>query len=62
LDGSRNIGICAGAIPLSEYLAYFEMFDINDMEERDEILYVVGEMDEEYLTWLKEKQEKNKPK
>jgi len=37
------------AIPMSEMLAYFNMYGIDDATERDEYLFVLQELDAEYL-------------
>ena len=58
LSPSRNVGWGAGAIPLSEVRAYCEMFEIPP-EDREELLYLLRALDEEYL---KLTGEKSKPK
>lgn len=59
LEPSRQIGISIAPIPLTEYLAYFQIYGIESVEDRDEILYVVSEMEAEFFDWLeKERQGK----
>lgn len=49
LSGSRNAGMGVGAIPLSEYMAYFQIYGIDDLQSRDDILYFCGQLDLEFL-------------
>lgn len=46
---SRAIGFGVGPIPISEILAYCEMFHIDGDDERDDMLYYISELDAEYL-------------
>lgn len=59
LEPSRQVGMSVAPIPLTEYLAYFQIYGIESVEERDEILYVVSEMEAEFFDWL-EKERQNK--
>lgn len=54
LSPSRNMGWGAGAIPLTEVRAYCEMFEI-EPEEREDLLYLLRALDEEYLKSTNEK-------
>lgn len=56
LEPSRQIGISIAPIPLTEYLAYFQIYGIESVEDRDEILYVVSEMEAEFFDWLGKEQ------
>ena len=50
LSQSRTYNF-SGSNPLqvSEILAYFEMFGISDFEEREELVYLIKELDSEFL-------------
>jgi hypothetical protein len=54
LSPSRNVGWGAGAIPLTEIRAYCEMFEI-EAEEREDLLYLLRAIDDEYLKLTGEK-------
>lgn len=54
MSPSRNVGWGAGAIPLTEVRAYCEMFEIPP-EEREDLLYLLRALDEEYLKSTNEK-------
>lgn len=54
LSPSRNVGMGAGAIPLSEVKAYCEMFDVAGQEKED-LLYLIRALDDEYLKITNEK-------
>lgn len=47
----------AGPIPLTEILAYMQMFEISDVDERTWLLRVVGKMDSVYLAHNAKKNE-----
>lgn len=48
-------------IPLSEYKSYFDIYNIESEEERRDILYFCGAMDNAYVAHCTEKQkEKHK--
>lgn len=47
--------MAAGPIPLSEMLAYCRLFEVSDQEEIAELVYMVGQLDDEYLGWMNEK-------
>ena len=49
LSSSRAVGFGIGAIPVSEILAYCELFRIDGEDEREDMLYYVSELDMEYL-------------
>lgn len=44
-----------GPIPLSEIRAYCDMFGINDYGERSDMLFVIGEMDDELISFYNKK-------
>ena len=48
---------CVGYIPLSEIHAYFQMFGITDIEEKQDYLYLIRALDEEYIGYLNKKSE-----
>ena len=50
LSGSRRLGFgAAGPIPMSEILAYCEMFGIRDVDERELLVAVIQGCDGEYF-------------
>ncbi|MCQ8781723.1 hypothetical protein NPA30_05955 [Aurantimonas sp. CSK15Z-1] len=50
LSASRSLVMGGeGPIPLSEILAYCQMFGVNDVDERGDFLRVIRAMDEAYL-------------
>lgn len=44
-----------GSIPLSEIRAYCDMFGVNDYCERSDMLFVIGEMDDELISFYNKK-------
>lgn len=60
---SRNAGM-AGAlpVPVSEILAYCDLYQIAELNERDRIFRYVNRMDEAYLKHTAEKQKSPKGK
>jgi hypothetical protein len=54
---SRPVGMGIGPIPLTEILAYCELYDIED---RDELVRFVRAMDDEFLRFNAEKKTKEK--
>lgn len=61
LSPSRNVGWGAGAIPLTEIRAYCEMFEI-EAEEREDLLYLLRAIDDEYLKLTGEKNKQKRTK
>ena len=59
LSSSRNVGFSLTAIPLSEIKAYCEMFEIEG-EEREEFLYLIRALDDEYLKLSNDKSQARK--
>ncbi len=51
-----------GAIPLSEYVAYFGIFQVDTLEEQLDHILFVGVLDNEYLKYQNEKSEEEKDK
>ena len=51
-----------GAIPLSEYVAYFRIAQIETLEDQLSYVKFVGVLDNEYLKYQNEKSEKEKEK
>lgn len=45
-----------GAISISQIYAYCEMFGIKSISERADLLYLIGELDEEFIKYCNEKQ------
>lgn len=60
LSDSRQMGMSAGPIPLTEIEAYLRLFDITDPDDVDEYLTLIRRMDREYLKVSSEMQERKK--
>jgi hypothetical protein len=58
LTDSRQMGMAAGPIPLTEIEAYLRLFDITDPDDVDEYLTLIRRMDREYLKVSSEQQSK----
>jgi len=58
LTRSRQAGMGIGSIPISEIKAYCEMFGISSYSERSDLLYIIGEMDDKFMTFQINKQKK----
>ena len=56
LSRSRQVGMGVGAISISQIYAYCEMFGIKSISERADLLYLIGELDEEFIKYCNEKQ------
>lgn len=56
LSDSRRVGMQAGAIPLTEIEAYMRMHRITDPDLIDEWIYLVREMDREYIRACSDKE------
>lgn len=52
LSPSRRFGMAVGAIPISEIHAFCEYFGIDELFERERMLYLVGVADGAYLEEL----------
>ena len=46
------------AIPISEIKAYCEMFGITDLNERADLLFIIQQMDEQFISYCNSKQNK----
>ena len=57
LSPSRQIGMTVGAIPLTEVLAYMQMFVIEQEDERRELLRYVQVLDRVFLDHVKKEEE-----
>lgn len=58
LHGSRQYTMGgAGPIPLSEVLAYFQMFGVRDEDEREEMVAFIRALDSEWLAAERERAE-----
>jgi len=51
LANSRSFGLGFSPIPMSEYLALFQVFTINSAEERERIIFYCTQLDEEFFQW-----------
>ncbi len=50
LSSSRQVGMGGvGPIPMSEMAAYFEVFEVRDLEERDTYITMIQALDSVYL-------------
>lgn len=56
LSRRRQSGLSIQSIPISEIYNYCEMFGINCVNERSDLLYLIGEMDDELLKFHADKQ------
>jgi hypothetical protein len=55
LSPSRRIGMGIGAIPLSEIESYIRIYGIEDQEERENLVYLTGEMDRVFIEYCNKK-------
>jgi hypothetical protein len=62
LSASRNSGMSIGAIPLPAYESYFRIFSVDSLEEQLEYLKFVGALDNTYLKWQGDENEKERKK
>ena len=62
LSSSRSSGMGVGAIPLPAYESYFRIMGIDSLDEKFRYLKFVGVLDNEYLKWHGEKNEKEQQK
>lgn len=46
------------AIPISEVKSYCEYYGITDMNERADLLYIIQQMDEEFMSYCNSKNNK----
>ena len=58
LSRSRPVGMGVSAIPISEIKAYCEMFGITDPNERADLLFIIQQMDEEFMNYCNSKNNK----
>lgn len=58
LNSSRQSGMGVGPIPLSEIRAYCDMFGITDLNERADLLFIIQQMDEEFMNYCNSKNNK----
>lgn len=58
LSRSRPAGMGVSAIPISEIKAYCEMFGITDLNERADLLFIIQQMDEEFMNYCNSKNNK----
>lgn len=60
LSDSRSSGMGLSYIPLSEILAWFQIYDIDDMAEREEVLEMIKALDRIYVEYQNSKDKKVK--
>lgn len=58
LSRSRPSGMGISAIPISEVKSYCEYYGITDMNERADLLYIIQQMDEEFMNYCNSKNNK----
>jgi hypothetical protein len=58
LSRSRGSGEAFGPIPISEFVAYFQLWRIENQSERYRFLRVVSALDQEFVTLVNEKRKK----
>lgn len=58
LSRSRPVGMGVSAIPISEIKAYCDMFGITDLNERADLLFIIQQMDEEFMNYCNSKNNK----
>ena len=57
LSSSRPPGDAVSAIPTSEYLAYFKLWGIDNLDERETLRMYVSALDHEYIDFVVKKME-----
>lgn len=57
LSSSRTVGMTANPIPLSEILAYCDLYEIEG-ESRHDFAYLIQAMDREYMKWIEDQAKK----
>ena len=57
LQDSRPSGMGIGMIPLSEMVAYCDLYAITDLDERDRFVTMMKALDEAYVGFLNEKRD-----
>lgn len=55
LNASRPVGFGAASVPISEILAYCELYGINDINERSDLVYIMAEMNSEFIEHFSKK-------
>ena len=58
LSRSRPVGMGVSAIPISEIKSYCEYFGITDLNERADLLHIIQQMDEQFISYCNSKQNK----
>jgi len=58
LSDSRQSGMSVGPIPLTEIESFFRMFSINDPDLVHEWLTLIREMDNEFMQFMRNKEDK----
>lgn len=57
LSSSRTVGMATNPIPLSEMLAYCDLYGL-DGDERHDFVYLIQSLDREYLNWVMDQSKK----
>ena len=58
LSRSRPVGMGVSAIPISEIKSYCDYFGITDLNERADLLFIIQQMDEQFISYCNSKQNK----
>lgn len=58
LSRSRSSGESFGPIPYSEFLAWFSIWKIEDLQERERLLKVLLPLDQEFVLLINERRKK----
>lgn len=58
LTSSRPVSFGAGAVPISEILAYCQLYGVNNINERSDLVYIMAEMDGELIEHFNKKKSK----
>jgi hypothetical protein len=61
LSCRRPVGFGPGAIPMTEIVAWLDLHQVEEMEERTEFVELIGVMDREWLTWADKKRKEKVP-
>lgn len=62
LHKARSAGFSVNPISLSGIAAYLAILGVCDAEERQEYLYFIQQMDQEFMRWMSEKNKNSKGK
>ena len=49
LSNSRNVGMSIGGIPITQILAYCDLYYITDLDDRDTLIRIITRLDNHYI-------------